>query len=222
MLFTPPTGSGILLCPTGQGFSTISDDEYAVYESDNTVTIEEIDVSVFQEWFSNAKEIEESVRATYAPATDGFEDYFASGLYEQGVGDAVIDSILEFNTSDHPLPKMDYVDDVLNYRSELDQLLLENDDFDFILRPAYWRVYEGVRYQLSGLPIIFIRNDKFYWVRRILPPEGEGSGVTATLTETEHKLVSTVDLKYLPDEGEESIDVTATLTSMLRITKRFY
>ena len=221
MLFTPPTGSGILLCPTGQGFSTISEDEYAGYESDDTVTIEEIDVSVFQEWFSNAKEIEESLRVTYAPATDGFEDYFASGLYEQGVGDAVDDSILEFNTSQHPLPKMDYVDNVLNYRSELNQLLLENDDFDFILRPAYWRVEDGNRFQLAGLPIIFIRNDKFYWVRRILPPEGGESGVTATLTETEHKLVYTVDLQYLPDEGE-IIDVTATSTSMLRITKRFY
>jgi hypothetical protein len=167
-------------------------------------------------------EIEESIRVTYDPATDGFEDYFASGLYAQGVGDAVIDSILEFNTSQYPLPTMDYVDNVLNYRSELADVLLENDDdLDFILRPAYWMVYEGNRFQLSGLPIIFIRNDKFYWVRRILPPEGGESGVTATLTETEHKLVSTVDLEYLPDEGE-SIDVTATFTSMLRITNRFY
>jgi hypothetical protein len=221
MLFTPPTGSGILLCPTGVGFSTISDEEYEGYESDSTVSIEEIDYSVYQEWVSNAKEIEESLRVTYDPPTDGFNDYFASGTYKQGVGDAVIQTILEFNNSPHPLPKMDYVEESLSSRSEFDQVLIENDDFDFILYPAYWRVEDGNRFQLAGLPIVFIRNDKFYWVSRILPSEGLESSITSTLTATEHKLVSTVDYEYLPDEGE-SIIVTGTTTQILRITKRFY
>ena len=215
-MITLPDGSGVLLCPTGNQFSTISDLEYASLEEEQSNgygSIQEIDVSIFQEWFSNAKEIKFSQDYDYSSDQDFDESlyessydewYYMQGVYVLGDGEFNV----EFNDSPNPFPKM----------------VLEYDDILLLLGSPFGLPFQYIRVSgqdentfLDTLPRIFIRNDKFYWFRYDYPK------TETTLTDTELKFVftDTFDVTDLENEDEQ-ITITSTFTFIYRITNRFY
>lgn len=229
MPFTPPTGSGILLCPTGVGFSTISDEEFERIkdlEATDYGTIEQIDSEVYQEWLANAREIEDSLKVTYAPATADYNDSYSSEVYKQGIRDEATLTSVEFNTSPHPLPMMNYSGNRLYFKPDINEgSLSETDDEGSAVRFGfgYYRLQDGAVGQVRNLPYIFIRNDNFYWFNPRIFPDGANEGsILATLSSTEYKWVYTVDLEAFPEGASESIPVIATFTKILRITDPFY
>jgi len=223
MPFTLPTGSGILLCPTGQGFSTISDEEFEALEAledDNSVAIEEIDFSVYQEWLSNAKEIDATVEQSYTPTTDYFEDSTRSATYKQGILDVSAGSLLEFNDSPHPFPMMDYAANKLSFRTELNQGTAPYVDENGNLKGfgfGYYLFSGDSTFQFPSLPQLFIRNDKFYWVN----PTIEKTVFTLTTTEYKEFFTDSFDVAD-PDGGGGVITVKEEFIFKLRITERFY
>ena len=235
MPFTPPTGSGILLCPTGVGFSTISDEEFEALKNNELYSygiiegvIEQIDSEVYQEWLANAKEIEDSISVKYTPATEDYVDFSSSEIYKQGIIDPSTLTSLEFNTSPHPLPMMNYAQDRLYFKPDLSagsQSGLDNGGNAIDLGFGYYRLPAGTSSQIRSLPYLFIRNDNFYWFNPKIVAEAAfepDTIISATLSNTEYKWVYKIYLDYLPDGAPESIIVTGTVTQILRITKRFY
>ena len=229
MLFTPPTGSGILLCPTGVGFSTISDEDYERLkdlEATDYGTIEQIDSEVYQEWLANAREIEDSLSVTFEPATPDYDDSYFSDVFKQGIRDELTLNSVEFNTSPHPLPMMVYSSNRLYFKPDINEgSVSETTDEGSAVRFGfgYYRLQDGTIGQVRNLPYIFIRNDNFYWFNPKIFVDGANEGsISATLSSTEHKWLYTVDLEALPEDAPEPIPVIATFTKILRITDTFY
>ena len=229
MPFTPPTGSGILLCPTGVGFSTISDEDYERIkdlEATDYGTIEQIDSEVYQEWLANAREIEDSLRVTYAPATSDYDDSYFSEVFKQGIRDELTLTSVEFNTSPHPLPMMLYSRGRLYFKPDINEgSVSETDDEGSAVRFGfgYYRLQDGAVGQVRNLPYVFIRNDNFYWFSpKIFADGANESSIVSTLSSTEYKSVYTVNLEAFPEGASESIPVIATFTKILRITDPFY
>lgn len=209
-MITLPDGSGVLLCPTGAGFGTVSDDYFLGLESNSDGTLLEIPVSIFQEWFSNAKEIELYVEQDYSPDLfDQNQSYVEN--YKQGIYSGEDEFGVNFNDSPHPFPAMlfDEYEALRSYSSRLTYDLPFN----------YFR-YDGEFANPLGesaLPLIFVYNDKFYWFRN------DYANTVTTLTDTEFKTVLTNTYQEPdPDDSESEITVKYTETVRHRITKRFY
>lgn len=221
-MVTFPTGSGILLCPTGVGFSTISDEEFEYFESlddAGTSSIKEIDFSVYQEWLSNAREIEVITELSYAPTTDYFVDETTSSTFKQGIGDVTAASVLEFNDSPHPFPMMDYASNKLSFRADLNGGTSPYIDENGNLKSFGFGYYflSGLEQNPPPLPFLFIRNDKFYWLSSV------ANKTVFTLTANEYKEFFTDTIEVpAPDGGEGTVTVTEKYTYRIRITERFY
>lgn len=213
-MVTFPTGSGILLCPTGVGFSTISDDLYAELETavdSGEANIEDIDPAVYQEWLSNAKEITLTDEIEYSPLKEGYENSIAVAKYKQGLFG---DGGMQFNNSGHPFPMMTF-DQVLTFQPSINQGqvgLTEIDGYGF----GYYKTEEGDFALLTFLPFLFIRNDKFYWYSASIP------NYTITLDDTDLKVVDSFTFDYYDPETEETVVITSTRTVTASITERFY
>jgi hypothetical protein len=219
MPFTPPTGSGILLCPTGVGFSTLSEDIFEIIQElvdAGYAELVEITPAVYEQWVSNAKEIEVRVDGFIIGMSGELEPVTVSATYQQGIAEGGFDSAVEFNTSDHPFPLLYFGES--NYGLGLTYRPIiygENtglfDEFTYHDTAGYDT--EGERPNLF-YPRVFIRNDKFYWYKQLTFTSGDVT--TNTLTETENVIVGTYEI-YV---GGEITEVTQTTTT--RITERFY
>jgi hypothetical protein len=213
-MITFPTGSGILLCPTGVGFSTISEDLYVELEAavdSGEATLEEIEPSVYQEWLSNAKEITVTDEVEYSPLKEGFENSISTAKYKQGVFGS---GGMQFNDSGHPFPMMTFFE-VLSFQPSINQGqvgLTETDGYGF----GYYQTDDSGFALLSFIPFLFIRNDKFYWYVASIP------NYTFTLTETELKVVDSFTFDYTDPETEEESVITSTRTITASITDQFY
>jgi hypothetical protein len=209
-------GSGILLCPVGEGFSTISDLQYELIVQSETyglVVIDEIDVAVFQEWVSNAKELTVTKSFTYTGAGSP-EDSESSVKFMQ----KRVDGEGGFNKTDHPFPLNEFFE-VLRY-SAMNSGEYPTGNPDLLFRYEFVEgdssnpednLYGSLEY-----PAIFIRNDKFYWVRRVY---AEG---VQTLSTTELKLVEKYDTENFDPATDELVSGTITVTDTVAITERFY
>jgi hypothetical protein len=212
MPFTPPTGSGILLCPTGVGFSTISDDIYERLQelvAEGYAELEEVTPQVYEQWASNAKEIKVTREAV---STDGTLNVTTHATFQQGVG--AVGGDIEFNTSEHPLPLLYFGES--NYGLGLSfRPIIYGEQTGITDEFTYHDIEgfdtEGERPNLS-YPRVFIRNDKFYWYKQIrLVFVGT---TTNTLSDTEN--VTTINFPV----GSLGDSITITITT--RITERFY
>ena len=214
-MITLPDGSGVLICPTGAGFGTVSDERFLELESSISGTLQEISVSVFQEWFSNAKEIKLSVEEKYEPDQFGrsqsyVENYKQGVYYDYGEGEFGVD----FNDSPHPFPSMST--DI--YEGGALASFISSLTFGRVF--GYF-VYDGSAissdYISYELPFIFVYNDRFYWY--YVDP----TDTVTTLTETERKYVLNYTYQEAdPDDPYSEITVEYTQTVIYQITKRFY
>ena len=194
-----------MLCPTGVGFSTISDEEFEILEASASdgYPIEEIDASVYQEWLANAKELESIFETTYKPTTDYFTDVYSSETFQQGV--MGLDGTVELNNSPHPIPLMYYESNSLRFDRGAGN-------------SNYYRSDGGTQFPVD-LPYLFIRNGKFYWFRT----SNNNPNRSLTLTDTELKFSESYKREVLDPVGlTDFITVTETFTNTTRITERFY
>jgi hypothetical protein len=179
-------------------------------ESNSDGTLLEIPVSIFQEWFSNAKEIELYVEQDYSPDLfEGNQSYVEN--YKQGIYSGEGEFGVDFNDSPHPFPAMLY--------DEYEFLRSTSSRLSYDLPFNYFRYDDesGSPLGESSLPLIFVYNDKFYWFRN------DYANTVTTLTDTEFKTVTTTTTQETdPEDAESEITVTYTATVIHRITKRFY
>jgi len=188
-------GSGVLLCPVGEGFSTISDELYLrliELEAEGYAEIVEVEPSIYQEWASNAKQIVVTNDSTTTFTGGGSITVSSTATFKQG---RYVDGEIVFNNSEHPFP--------LNY------FMPNNYGLGLSFRPVIFGEDTGVTdefsyYDIEGpqdqeqeqeegeeyvpprpgllYPRVFLRNDKFYWYKN-KQPFLDGSYVE-TLTDT--------------------------------------
>jgi hypothetical protein len=215
-------GSGILLCPTGEGGSTISEAQYQIYVEDYGDAIVEIGPSEFAQWLSNAKKISyESSLAEFfdgEPSGDPLEETYEYRQYFRGIQFDGSDSY--YNDSDHPFP--------MNFYSAQSMGFIANEDFFYgpmaptPIIPFDYRISgsEGVRPPSSHVFTMFIRDDKFYMiVPYYFYSFDDPDSIQRSLSVTASK-ITIEETQVIPVSGD--INATSVYSASYEITDRFY
>lgn len=222
-----PEGSGVLLCPTGEGGSTISETKYQDFATALYGELVELGPAEFSQWLSNAKKItvEQTREFTFTQYGEtSVESLSNTYEFKQWAGDAFSGY---YNDSDHPFPMNYYLGETSLGRQGME--FIADDRISGggqVARASFY--YRGEL--TSGSPFesppeapvfpMFIRDDKFYM---FISYDIVSDYTTRNIEVSPSKITREETETIVYDEGSENESRwTRSLSSTYEITERFY
>lgn len=207
MNFNWPIGSGVLLCPFGATYSTISSSTWKACNDSTEDEVIQVNTTVWANWFANVKTATVSVHSrteTVSPFSvdESSEESTITQWRASGF------TTIEENDSPYPLPYTEYVNNILRTLSpisilgpsEIGERVLYDDGV-----PG-----SGVGYTLP--PGLFIWQGNFYALVHHYVPAGYGGTRSISITK------DTITLTFSRFDSDAHYFITVTV----KITETYY